>query len=85
VPFGQKCGEMSFSVSWAFRVPPLGQSLDPADHELSGPLHQAGVSDRERRGDPPSPPHGRHGQDEEREPAPGVVLHAEEHMIRVLP
>ncbi len=48
---------------------------------MSGPVRCASQACRIVKGsDPPSQPHGRHGQDEEREPGPSV-LHACEHMI----
>src|SRR6185437_16507231 len=61
-----------------------GESLDPADHELSDPLHQASVADGERRGDPPGQSHENHGQNEEGKSDPRVALDPREHMIGVL-
>src|SRR6185437_391646 len=84
-PIGPKMrGDVLFG-QLSVRVPPFGEPLDPADHELSDPLHQSGMTDGEWRGDPPGKPDEHHGHDEKREAYPGMALYPGEHVVGVLP
>ena len=84
VPLGQKCGEMSFSVSWVFGLPPFASALEgQPTMNSSDPLHQARMPDRERRSEPPGHDHQHHGQRRRPEsPSQESSFTPAEHMFR---
>ena len=67
------------------RVPSFGQPHEPADHECTHALHEAGVPDGKGRGDKPGYHQDDHGEKKYGKPCPRGVIDAGKHMIGVLP